>query len=286
MRAVLPGGRGLVADVLLPGRLATTFVFIHGLASVREGQKSDAIFGLARRLGAGAIRVDMTGPWGESPGNLAEVTLTRWIEDVEIALRHARSLSGADGAVVLLGYSFGGLAAAHALAKRSESVPADALVLLAPALGLLERLEKVHEPGAQFLHLPSRYLPDGRLTLSATIREDLRCYPGDDDLAQRLKQTPLMIVHGEGDDTVPVDLALAFHGALSSGETGREGEIEKGKVAENTRIAPEFILISETDGGDHRMNVPIADICRQTENFLQHCGLINQNYQHLPQLAR
>ena len=86
-------GRVLHADQLLPrataGQMtATSFVWIHGLASVRASQKSDALMALAQRSGAGCLRVDMTGH-GQSEGGLDDVTLSSWVQDVDCAVQHA-----------------------------------------------------------------------------------------------------------------------------------------------------------------------------------------------------
>ena len=85
-------GRALHADQLLPRatggqKTATSFVWIHGLASVRASQKSDALMALAQRSGAGCLRLDMTGH-GQSEGGLDDVTLSSWVQDVDCAVQH------------------------------------------------------------------------------------------------------------------------------------------------------------------------------------------------------
>ena len=88
-------GRTLHADQLVPQHLArppTIFVWLHGLASVRRSQKSDALLSLAKKWGAGYLRVDMTGH-GESDGRLDEVTVSSWVEDVQCALEHIAAWS-------------------------------------------------------------------------------------------------------------------------------------------------------------------------------------------------
>jgi len=88
-------GRSLHADQLLPrlGTQATTLVWLHGLASVRRSQKSDALLRLAQKWGVGYLRLDMTGH-GDSDGCLDDVSVSSWIDDVECALQHvAESLS-------------------------------------------------------------------------------------------------------------------------------------------------------------------------------------------------
>lgn len=91
-------GRTLHADQLLPQRLCrppTTFVWLHGLASVRRSQKSDALLGLVQKWGAGYLRVDMTGH-GKSDGSLDDVTVSSWMEDVQCTLQHVAASSPLD----------------------------------------------------------------------------------------------------------------------------------------------------------------------------------------------
>src|SRR5690606_7892817 len=130
MRVVLepaPGAR-IVADHL-PGD-APALVFLHGLVSVRRGEKSTALFDLAARTGRAAWRFDFRGH-GESSGVLHDTTLTELIAD-------ARSVLEASGPAFLVGSSLGGLVAAWTAARHPEFVRG--LVLLAPALRFLPRL--------------------------------------------------------------------------------------------------------------------------------------------------
>ena len=82
-------GRVLRGEQLLPGRRpALNFVWLHGLASVAVSQKSDALVSLAARLGAGCLRVDMTGH-GKSEGGRTDITLSAWLEDAAALVAHA-----------------------------------------------------------------------------------------------------------------------------------------------------------------------------------------------------
>ena len=63
--------RRLVADFwqTSPGpRSDTTLLYVHGLASVRKGEKSEALLRLAQRTGAGFMRLDMTVRTPRPPG--------------------------------------------------------------------------------------------------------------------------------------------------------------------------------------------------------------------------
>lgn len=153
-------GRLLRADQLLPSSASSaarlTFVWAHGLASVRGSQKSDALVALAQRYGAGCLRLDLTGH-GESEGGRDDVSLTAWLADLECAVQHAEaggSRREQPSQVVLVGYSLGGIAAAH-FAARSSPGQLSALVLLAPGLGLSQRLQRLSGDDGGALLMPS-----------------------------------------------------------------------------------------------------------------------------------
>ena len=72
-RVVLHSGtprRRLVADFWRPTTTTpdTTLLYVHGLASVRKGEKSEALLRLAQRTGAGFMRLDMTVRTPRRPG--------------------------------------------------------------------------------------------------------------------------------------------------------------------------------------------------------------------------
>ena len=73
-RVVLHSGgtprRRLIADFWRPTTTTpdTTLLYVHGLASVRKGEKSEALLRLAQRTGAGFMRLDMTVRTPRRPG--------------------------------------------------------------------------------------------------------------------------------------------------------------------------------------------------------------------------
>jgi pimeloyl-ACP methyl ester carboxylesterase len=294
-------GRALHADQLLPRatggqKTATSFVWIHGLASVRASQKSDALMALAQRSGAGCLRLDMTGH-GQSEGGLDDVTLSSWVQDVDCAVQHAalpaavptasggstrvrywlvsmlfirhvvpRSLTSYDppaqllsGAqVVLVGYSMGGLAAVHLAAQKPAHLAA--LVLLAPGFGLAERLHEAPVDAATgTLQMLSAYVASGSLGVSPKLLRDLQeNYCSDDESVARALRLPTFIAHGEEDDAVPIARAAAFHAALLGGSSAQR----------------QLLRIDGEAGGDHRLNRCIGWIFAEVESFLQRQGLL------------
>jgi len=180
---------------------------------------------------------------GESDGD-APTTLTHWIEDIESACAHA--LNGGDPAptrLLLVGYSLGGLAAAHAAARHPAGKAG--LVLLAPGLGLLERLRS-YDRGGGSLSLPSSYVAEGSLSVGRELLEDLEKFPTDAEVAKAL-HLPTLLVHGEADDVVAFKLAAAFSRQLADSR---------------------LLSVAASEGGDHRLNAPIDTIMEEIEAWM------------------
>lgn len=109
---------------------ARSAVFVHGLGSNRRGEK--ALY-FAERFGAagwGFLTVDLRGH-GDSDGTMRELTMTRMLADLWVALDWLAARS-TGLRPVLIGSSMGGAVVAwHHLAHPRETGP---LVLIAPSL--------------------------------------------------------------------------------------------------------------------------------------------------------
>jgi alpha-beta hydrolase superfamily lysophospholipase len=104
-------------------------VLVHGGGVTREegGLLSRMAAGLAEAQVA-SLRFDLRGH-GESEGRQEELTLSAILNDIRVALAHARETTGAHR-VSLIGQSFGGGICGYYAAKRPGE--ADRLVLLCP----------------------------------------------------------------------------------------------------------------------------------------------------------
>ena len=156
-------------------------VILHGAGSAKESHFDFAR--AARAAGFAAVAFDQRGH-GDSGGRLDG----RALEDVAaIATLVPRPLA-------LRGSSMGGYLALLAAAR----LDADAVVAVCPA-------------GAEML---LRGLRDGRLEFEAD-RRSLEAFLAEHDLiaaVERLR-TPMLLMHAEGDEQVPVDHSVALHRA-------------------------------------------------------------------------
>ncbi|MEY4674516.1 MAG: hypothetical protein RL148_2300 [Planctomycetota bacterium] len=228
LRLQHPGGDQVAVDLVAGSGPA--YLYVHGYASVRAGEKSSSLFEHARRRGRAAARIDLRGH-GESSGLIGHVTMSEMVADVQLALEHLHGIGA--GPVVLVGSSIGAVVASFAAARDPARVRG--LVLLGPAFG--------------FMRLASRLDPEGKLrtstglevrmharTIEDAARHDESALPG------RLSM-PLLLVHGTADEIIPYAVSERF-------------------FAQVPHTDKELWLVP---GGDHRLNQPIAEVWRRMD---------------------
>ncbi len=205
------------------------FIYLHGLHSVREGVKSAQLLDLAQKRNRGYYRFDFRGH-GDSSGQLGLTTITDLVADTRAVLDHA-------GRAILVGSSLGGLIAAWTAAKHPKAV--EALILMAPAFGFIERMAARRRDEAMTL-APG----DRELKLDKSVLEDAARYD-ESQLGHRLTM-PTMMIHGALDDTVPHSITEHLFAQI---------EHDKKEL---------WIL----EDGDHRLSEPIDKIYERMERFL------------------
>jgi uncharacterized protein len=213
----LPGVGDTVREVAIPGPVGelpswwfpapgpTWAILVHGRSSVR--QEAFRVVPLLHGLGMPALAIsyrnDPEGP--PSPDGRSHLGATEW-QDVEATVAWARERGARD--VVLIGMSMGGACAAELVRRSPLAGHVRALVLDAPVLDWGPVIRRA----AITRGLPAAVLP---LLLPPTMR-----------LAERRSQIdwhglrhmhdpegydrPTLLIHGDEDPTVPVELADAF----------------------------------------------------------------------------
>jgi pimeloyl-ACP methyl ester carboxylesterase len=180
-------------------------IFLHGFGSDRAGEKAAAFRAAALREGDDFVAFDFGGH-GQSTGTLEEMGIRDYVADAEAVL--ARFASPARRAV-LVGSSLGGLISLWTARRNPDLV--QALVLIAPALGWFERLERLPREGGRIV-VKSPWL-EKRLSLS-TLEEGHRW--SEEELVAELS-TPSLFLHGTRDDQVPCSVSVEFtQGAASA----------------------------------------------------------------------
>jgi uncharacterized protein len=202
-------GEAIVVDWYPPrGPAAQSAVFVHGLGSNRRGEKA---LHFAERFGAegwGFLTVDLRGH-GDSDGTLRELTMTRMLADLHVALEWLAA-QGGGARPVLIGSSMGGAVIAwHHIAHPRET---GHLVMIAPSLQFPGRYAWQIGPAA----LEEWKRSGVRRFESDWIDEEIGFGLVDDALnydPQKLLvgyQAPTLILHGMKDTAVDWRTSLTF----------------------------------------------------------------------------
>jgi pimeloyl-ACP methyl ester carboxylesterase len=200
-------------------------VFLPGYMSDMAGSKATALFDWAQAQGRGCLLLDYSG-CGESPGDFAEGTLSRWCEEV-VELVEARL----SGPIVLVGSSMGGWLIL--LAARRLGARVTALVGIAAAPDFTDwgysEAQKTSLAAGDTLHLANPYGPEPTPVHSSFWTD-----------GQRLRQLggeipfdgPVRLLHGQDDNDVPPEISLRLAAALRSQD----------------------VQVTLVKGGDHRIS--------------------------------
>jgi len=212
-----------------------TVVWLGGFRSDMAGTKAQALADWAVAQSRAFLRFDYFGH-GESDGDFAHGTITRWREDALAVLDEL-----IEGEVVVVGSSMGGWLACLAAAVRAERVKA--MVLIAPAPDFTEKLMAPEIPPQGRAALreagvwlrPSEYGDPYPIT-AALLEDGARwsILPGPVPI-----EAPVRILQGGADPDVPWRHALELAQAIKGEDVV-------------------FTLIKD---GDHRLSRP-QDIAR------------------------
>jgi pimeloyl-ACP methyl ester carboxylesterase len=200
-------------------------VFLPGYMSDMAGIKATALMEWCASTGRSCLLLDYSG-CGESPGDFAEGTLSRWRDEV-VALIEARI----DGPVVLVGSSMGGwlmLLVARTLGDRIA-----ALVGIAAAPDFThwgyDDGERATLSAGQTLWRGNLYGPEPTPTHPAFWADGERLHQLNGEIPF---DGPVRLLHGQDDADVPPEISLRLAAALRSQD----------------------VQVTLVKGGDHRLS--------------------------------
>ena len=185
-------------------------LFLHGLLSDAEGDKSMSLWHQAEARNRSWIRFDMRAH-GKSDGIFEQFSISRALEDAKLVMNLFP-----DRPKFLVGSSMGGWVAAQLATDPSLKVAG--LVLIAPAFSFMEQLFGLLEPEQQqqwtdqgVWTFDGEGIDEG-FTLSYDAVVDSKQY----DLLNRAidYQCPIRILHGKLDDVVPANQSIIFADGL------------------------------------------------------------------------
>jgi pimeloyl-ACP methyl ester carboxylesterase len=208
---------------------APGIVFLGGFRSDMTGAKALFLDDYCRRNGRAFVRFDYFGH-GESSGDFADGTISRWRDDAAAVID-----SQTEGKQILIGSSMGGWIMVLAALARPERVQALIGIAAAPdfTADLLPRrlseaqLREIEEKGR--VTLPSDYDPAGYLYTKALIDDGNRNLVLRGEIALT---RPVRLLHGMADASVPWQQSL--------------------RLAE--QLAGSDVTVTLVKGGDHRLS--------------------------------
>ena len=201
-------------------------MLLHGFT----GNRVEANFlfvRIARRLckaGMAVLRFDFAGS-GESDGEFGEMTTSREIADAEAALDYLAGLEIIDaGRIGVTGLSLGGCVAAMLSGRRRADVKA--LALLAAVGDGPDTARRLEKWRLELVAAPAEGIDIGGLYLSPDFQPDLASL--DPATSAGSFPGPVLVIHGDADETVPLTDAHAYRDARAGSDHPTRVEIIEG----------------------------------------------------------
>ncbi len=174
-------------------------ILLHGFGSTKNSPHQLLAAAAMHECGLATLRLDMYGH-GDSDGAFREHTIFKWISNTLSAVEYIRGLGY--NTVWLSGHSQGGLVAALAAGMLTDRI--SGLILRAPAFMIPEWARLGSRAGLPFDpdHVPDTVrIFDGRELNGNYIRVAQTIDPWK---SMDRYQGPVLIIHGDEDDVVPV----------------------------------------------------------------------------------
>lgn len=179
-------------------------IVVHGITGHMEERHILAVSAAAREAGMATLRVEMYGH-GKTDGRFENHTIPDWVSTLLYVIDYARSLPFVSG-VCLMGHSQGGLAVILTAALKADQL--NAIIPLSPALSIRDGCREGSLLGARFDpdHIPDKITFQSGRTVSGNYVRTASVLPVEQAIAAF--DRPVLLVHGTGDETVPVRCSL------------------------------------------------------------------------------
>ena len=175
-------------------------ILLHGFTSAKDRPHNILAAAAMREAGYATLRFDLYGH-GESGGEFRKHTLYKWISNTMAVIDYVRELGYTD--LYLSGHSQGGLVAALVAGMEADRIKG--LILRAPAFMIPQA---ARDGGLLGFSFDPEQIPDSMTVIKGLeldgnyIRVAQTIHA--EDAADRYKG-PVLILHGDEDDTVPLE---------------------------------------------------------------------------------
>lgn len=178
-------------------------VLEHGFTGHMEERHITGIAEYVRKLGFAVLRVELYGH-GKSDGEFKNHTILKWIDQMQAVIKYAASLSFVTD-LYLAGHSQGGLTTMIVGAMEKDRLKA--ILPLAPAIVIVDGAKEGNMLGGSFDpdHIPNEVIFEDGKVLSGDYFRAAQMLPVEESIKRFDK--PVLIVHGDADEAVPVKYA-------------------------------------------------------------------------------
>ena len=175
----------------------------HGYTGHMEERHIVGIAKAANEIGFAVLRIELYGH-GQSGGAFKNHTVLKWVDEMMTVLDYAASLDFVSD-IYLAGHSQGGLTAILTAGAQRDRIKA--LIPLAPAIIIRDAALQGTTFGVRFdpEHIPDEIVMDEVHTLSGDYFRAAQMLPVEE--AIRRYDRPVLIVHADTDESVPVSYA-------------------------------------------------------------------------------
>jgi len=200
---IMDDGIRLHAELDMPEGDPGTFplvIIIHGFTGHMDEPHITGVSEMLNRNGFATLRAEMYGH-GASEGLFCYHTLYKWLGNILAVYDHAKNTDGVTD-IYLCGHSQGGLAVMLAAAMLKDGIRG--LILLSPAVCIPEEMRSGVFLGNRFdpEHIPDMIrLPGGEILSGNYVRVAQTLHVED---SYSMYKGPVLLVHGDEDETVPL----------------------------------------------------------------------------------
>lgn len=176
----------------------------HGFTGHIEEEHIVKVAKAMNEVGVATLRVDLFGH-GKSDGEFKNHNLYKWLNNILAVVDYAKSLDFVTD-IYMCGHSQGGLAVTLAAAMEQDVVKA--LIPLSPAYVIIKGAKEGELLGQPFdpVNIPDELISWDGLTLSGNYIRVAQTIDLDGAIAKYTG--PVLLVHGDEDEAVPVEFSI------------------------------------------------------------------------------